>query len=177
MEINKLNDIEEIILNINKNNFNEIDDKYIELLIKKYNEEELNYMFYLYFNYEVDKIKLEEKIKRYDKDFKNKVIDYYKTCIVTGRSKSVCEVAHILPFSKSNNFQKYDEYNGILLCRDLHILFDNKLISINPTDFRLVLSPEIFHDDTLKIYHKYYNNILNIREESRKYFNLINKLN
>lgn len=180
MESNKLLDIEEIIKYIN--NYDEIKDKYEELIMKNYNKEDLDYIFYLYFKYdnnenEIDNIKIEDKIKRQDSEFKNKVINNYKTCIITGRSKSVCEVAHILPFSESNNEQKYDEYNGILLCRDLHCLFDKKLISIDYKDFKLILSKDILEDNTLEIYHEYNNKILNIKEETRKYLELINKFN
>jgi len=177
MESNDLLEIEDIIKNINENNNDEINDKYNELLINNYNKNNLDYVFYLYFEYEnnedIDVI-IEEKFKRQDNEFKNKVIKHYKTCIITGRSKNICEVAHILPFSECNKNQKYDEYNGILLCRDLHCLFDKKLISINYKDFKLTLSKDILKDNTLEIYHKYHNKIINIRKESIKYFKLLN---
>ena len=45
---------------------------------------------------------MEEKIKRKDKQFREKVKSFYKTCVISGRSEKVCEVAHIKPFSESD---------------------------------------------------------------------------
>jgi predicted restriction endonuclease len=113
---------------------------------------------------------LEDKIKRKDNKFKKLVKSYYKTCVITGRSEHVCEVAHIFPFSDSELKDKYNQYNGILLCRDLHHLFDNKLIIIDPVDYKLTLSDIILNDNTLIDYKKYHNMKLNIRKESKIYF-------
>ena len=43
--------------------------------------------------------------------------------------------------------EKYDELNGIVLCRELHKLFDDKKIYIDHNDYRLILSNEIINDE------------------------------
>jgi predicted restriction endonuclease len=167
-------------------NYNEIlnyleinkDESLTELYTKLIKENDINlinFIFYDKYNYEYKPIteqipeSTEEKVKRYDNKFKQGVKDYYKTCIITGRSQLVCEVAHIYPFSNSNLDEKYDKYNGILLCRDLHKLFDDKLIKINPENFVLSLCEQILQDETLRIYHQYNNKILNINSNSKIY--------
>ena len=57
----------------------------------------------------------------------------------------------------------------------MHKLFDDKLIKIDPIDFKLTLSQEILSDDSLEIYHKYNNKILDINPESRHYFEKLYK--
>ena len=151
----------------------------------------LNFIFYDRFNYEHININpnetyedtiedtiedtYEDKIKRKDKKFKESVTKYYKSCIITGRSLYVCEVAHIYPFADSELEDKYNPLNGIVLCRDMHKLFDDKLIKIDPIDFKLTLSPEILLDDSLKIYREYNNKILDINPESKHYFKKLYK--
>ena len=155
----------------------ELQNLYIELN-KHHDKDYLDYLFYSLKKYEhiIDLINenknesYENKIKRLDNKFKENVKNYYKTCIITGRSQIVCEVAHIFPFAESDLEDKYNSNNGILLCRDLHKLFDDKLIKINPIDYRLTLTDQILYDDTLVDYIKYNNNILNINLVSRHYF-------
>lgn len=57
----------------------------------------------------------------------------------------------------------------------MHKLFDDKLIKIDPIDYKLTLSQEILSDDSLEIYHKYNNKILDINPESRHYFEKLYK--
>lgn len=165
----------DILEYIDANSDKPIDVLYNELK-KNNNINLINFAFYDLFNYEhleeyIDPNETyEEKIKRKDKKFKENVKSYYKTCIITHRSECVCEVAHIFPFSESEIEEKYNEYNGILLCRDLHKLFDDKLIKIDPEDYKLIISEVLLNDNTLIDYHKYHNKILNIRNESKKYF-------
>lgn len=155
--------------------------KLYEEYSNNYDKNYLDYLFYTLKKYEFNEennIKkdnniIEEKIKRLDYNFKKSVKSFYKTCIITNRSQYVCEVAHIYPFVDSELEDKYNPNNGILLCRDLHKLFDDKLIKINPNNYQLILSQEILDDKTLKIYHQYHNKILNIKKESKYYFDKI----
>ena len=164
----------------NLNSEKEYIEKYEEL-IKIYNTDtdkyKLDLVFYDLYEYEYinSNETYEKKIKRIDKKFKKSVTQYYKSCIITKRSLYVCEVAHIYPFADSELEDKYNPLNGVLLCRDMHKLFDNKLITINPIDYRLTLSPEILSDDTLVDYIKYNNIILDINLESRHYFEKLYK--
>ena len=148
------------------------DPIYKNILLKliKGNKDKIDLVFYDLYNYETEiRETTEEKIKRKDEQFKKEVTDHYKTCIVTGRSLSVCEVAHIFPFKKCEDKDKHNKYNGLLLCCDLHKLFDANLIKINTIDFKLILDEQILKDKTLEDYHKYHGKILNIRTESREY--------
>ena len=169
-------DIKNKIKSIDKNNIIELTNLYNEL-IKQNDKDYLDYLFYSLKKYEYinPNETYEDKIKRKDKKFKESVTKYYKSCIITGRSLFVCEVAHIYPFADSELEDKYNPFNGIVLCRDMHKLFDDKLIKIDPIDFKLTLSQEILSDDSLEIYHKYNNMILDIKPESRHYFEKLYK--
>lgn len=173
-------DIIDVIKYIEDNNYKNLDVLYREL-INKININILNFIFFDRFHYIPTNILIkdinetyEQKIKRYDTKFKNDVKEYYKKCIITGRSSLVCEVAHIYPFSDSDYEDKYNPNNGILLCRDLHILFDKNLININ-NDFTLIISKEILDDESLELYHQYNNKKLNIKQESKYYLQKYNE--
>ena len=60
------------------------------------------------------------------------------------------EAAHIKPFEgpHSDHVQ-----NGILLRADLHRLFDNDLIGINPKTFEVVLAPALRSDESYRHLH------------------------
>ena len=74
--------------------------------------------------------------------FRKQIIYRYNNrCIISNMYKSVCEAAHIRPFSETLNFEVD---NGILLNDILHKLFDKYYWSINPT----TLCVELFIDDT-----------------------------
>lgn len=64
-------------------------------------------------------------------DFRNRVsMNFGGSCAITGHNITQClQAAHISPFAddKNNNTS-----NGILMSADLHLLFDNHLMSINP---------------------------------------------
>lgn len=71
------------------------------------------------------------------------MMKYGGKCAISGcRIEPVLQAAHILPFSDHIEFRD-DLTNGLLLRSDLHLLFDRSLISINPEDYRVVLSPKV----------------------------------
>jgi hypothetical protein len=124
--------------------------------LKNYTTETLLFVLYDLYQYEPSKDKIEEKIKRtLQKNFREKIIKKYNKCIITDRSEKICEACHIIPFSDSQYNEKYDVFNGILLCRDLHSLFDKYLISINPVTGCFELSDSIISDNDFTDYHKY----------------------
>ena len=55
-------------------------------------------------------------------------------------SIQVLEAAHIVPYNgeATNHVQ-----NGLLLRSDIHTLFDLELLSINPDDYTVVISPNL----------------------------------
>ncbi len=61
--------------------------------------------------------------------YRDAIITRYNRCVVSDMSVEVCEAAHIIPFSKCENF---DINNGLLLNSILHKLFDKYYWSINP---------------------------------------------
>ena len=106
---------------------------------------------------------------RTDKKFKKEVLAKYNNeCIVTHCDEPI-EVCHIKPFCVATEQEKYDPHNGILLRNDLHKLFDDKKIKINPQTMKLELSKEILDNKKMQEYHKYHGVVLDIGKESQKY--------
>jgi putative restriction endonuclease len=66
---------------------------------------------------------------------------YERRCALTGeRTLPVLDAAHIKPYAVQ---QRHDVSNGILMRSDLHRLFDEAYITINPADRRIVVSKRI----------------------------------
>ena len=65
----------------------------------------------------------------------------------------MCQACHIIPFSICTEEQKYDSNNGLLLSVDIHLLFDDYLLSINPIRSCVVLCDELLNDIHYNIYH------------------------
>lgn len=84
------------------------------------------------------------------KAFKDELLKLYNSkCIITGSTKPL-EGAHIIPYSECNNFKMN---NGLLLRNDIHALFDDHDITINPDTMKVELSKEMQSDETYKTYH------------------------
>jgi superfamily II DNA or RNA helicase len=96
------------------------------------------------------KITVEVRDGNEQQKFKNNLMKLYDgKCIITGSIKPL-EGAHIIPYSECNNF-KID--NGLLLKSDIHTLFDNFDISINPNTMKVELTEEMKNDEECKKYH------------------------
>jgi putative restriction endonuclease len=66
---------------------------------------------------------------------------YEKRCALTGeRTLPVLDAAHIKPYSV---LQRHEVSNGILMRSDLHRLFDDGYITIDPADRKIVVSTRI----------------------------------
>lgn len=65
--------------------------------------------------------------------YRNSLINYWKTCSVTGCGPTTILVAsHIIPWSKCNsNSERIDRFNGLLLTPNLDKLFDRGLITFD----------------------------------------------
>lgn len=76
--------------------------------------------------------------------FRAKLLTIYgENCAVSGPSiHASLEAAHLMQYSKHG---LHDFNAGLLLRRDLHSLFDRKLLSINPSSWRVELSPHLLH--------------------------------
>jgi hypothetical protein len=72
----------------------------------------------------------EEKQRYYQKKFSDIIYKKYNKCIITNKGTNLeFEACHIVPVNEGGD---YTESNGLLLSRNLHILYDNYLWSINP---------------------------------------------
>lgn len=66
---------------------------------------------------------------------------YERRCALTGeRTLPVLDAAHIKPYSL---LQRHEVSNGILMRSDLHRLFDEGYITVDPSDRRIVVSSRI----------------------------------
>ena len=66
---------------------------------------------------------------------------YERRCALSGeRTLPVLDAAHIKPYAL---LQRHEVSNGILMRSDLHRLFDEGYITIDPTDRRIMVSPRI----------------------------------
>ncbi len=64
--------------------------------------------------------------------FRQKLIDYWHGCSVTQcQTQSILLASHICPWHKSNNTQRLDVFNGLLLIPNLDKLFDKGYISFD----------------------------------------------
>ena len=136
--------------------------KYKELLkIKKFDDELLNYVFYSEKRYKYD-VTINKEIRK-DYKFKKEVIYRYDSqCIISGNDMDMCDVAHIVPFRDPNEYERYDPYNGLILSKELHGLFDKKLLKINPDTLTIEISPEKLQNKKNNC-NKYHNTIINIK--------------
>jgi len=73
--------------------------------------------------------------------FRKKLIEYWESCPVTKCEDSNLLVAsHIKPWSESNNHERLDVFNGLLLTPNIDRLFDKGLISFADSGELLVSS-------------------------------------
>jgi hypothetical protein len=130
------------------------------------------YDLVIYDLYQINIINVEERIKRRNQEtFRNRLIERYETCIITGSDQIVCEACHIIPFAECSEDDKYNVNNGLLLRSDLHKLFDKKLmrIFVNDNNVHLEISDEILDNPNMFEYRQYDKKKLNIDNKSIKY--------
>lgn len=114
--------------------------------------------------------------------YRDKLIQKYKSrCIITGiDNKKLLIASHIKPWSVSNNFERVDEDNGLLLCANMDRLFDSGLITFDndgcikissfvgkENEKRLSIEPNMKFDlqitSKMKIYLDYHRDVLYIK--------------
>jgi hypothetical protein len=93
----------------------------------------------------------------------NKIDNIILTCDNLSEMEIYCYLSDLDIFDKIViDFYMYDKYNidnGILLRADLHKLFDNKQLIINPTTLKISIDPTL----------EFNNKIINIDNNSIKY--------
>lgn len=140
-------------------------------LIKTYSKKRVDFIMYDLFGY--DHKTLKEIEKRNDDKFRKEVKERYNNeCIITG-TDFPCQVCHIIPFNECTEREKYDVNNGIILRDDLHTLFDQKELKINPKTLRIELSDNIMKNKKRIEYHKYNGIKVNIDKKSYVYLKRI----
>lgn len=132
-----------------KNNDLDIKDSF-DILLKKYYYFDIQLGYYSYLDYlERDDINIEtKKLKfneiRKDYEFKNLVKKIYnEKCVITNVDMDECSICHIKPLYESNDDEKYDYNNGIILSESLHRLYDKYLFTIHPEIYEIIISESI----------------------------------
>ena len=137
------------------------------LLIAKYPESIVRFVMDDEFGY--IHTETEKRLTRTDTRFKSDVRKRYDgRCIVSGVSATT-QVCHIKPFSDCTEDEKYDTNNGILLRDDLHTLFDQHNIWIEPDTLIVRISDHIMNNPSDNCYHCFNGMVTNINEQSKKY--------
>lgn len=118
-----------------------------EILIEKKEEiiEKENIKRYTHNNYLVRNPKLQN-------EYRTRIKNRYTKCIISDMFDDICEAAHIIPFTDSNDKECFDINNGILLNRILHKLFDNFDISINPESLNVEIKKTCRNYEFIKMY-------------------------
>lgn len=82
------------------------------------------------------------KHRKGQKKFREKIIKKYDSkCALLGIHASLCDAAHIFPYTecKTHN-EKYDENNGILLSATLHKAYDKDYFWIDEDTFQIKIN-------------------------------------
>lgn len=103
--------------------------------------------------------------------FRDDLLDIWKGCAVTGiRQTQVLRASHIKPWRESNDFERLDPNNGLLLNALLDALFDRGLISFNSEGKLLVSGTiSIAERQRLQIDQDHFNLLLTLNDAQRAY--------
>jgi predicted restriction endonuclease len=96
--------------------------------------------------------------------FRQQLIERYGECIVSGKDVMVCDAAHIIPYCECNE-NKYDVDNGLLLAKEIHELFDKKLLIINPNTQKIELDNKILNIEKMKEFWQYHNEKIKLNKK------------
>lgn len=117
-----------------------------------------------------------KKIIRNEK-FCNNIKKRDVKCVLSGKDIIQCEAAHIVPLNGlygQVNFKNpellNDESNGMLLSKELHILYDKFIWSINPNNFDVIEGIPKLHKYSIQVVDNYKE--LNISINNYKYITL-----
>lgn len=83
--------------------------------------------------------------------YRNALLSYWKGCAVTGCLEvSLLRASHIKPWSRSNDEERLDPFNGLLLAPHLDVAFDQGLITFGASG-ELVISPMLSVEDAQRL--------------------------
>ena len=101
--------------------------------------------------------------------FRRKLLELYPNCPLTGLDvQSLLIASHIKPWSKCNNEERLDPFNGLMLAPNIDALFDSGLITFE-TDGTIKISPKIDPENQERL-GIFPDMKLKIRPKSKKYF-------
>jgi len=81
--------------------------------------------------------------------FRDDLISYWRGCAITGyQNKSFLIASHIKPWSQSNNLERLDPFNGLLLLANIDKAFDLGYVSFSETG-RILISDHLDDYETL----------------------------
>lgn len=99
-------------------------------------------------------------------EFRDNLIKHWKACAITGFSDERFLIAsHIKPWKQSDNEEKVDKYNGILLLPTFDKLFDLGFISFSDAG-KILISPNLVDAELLGVNEKI---VIQIKPEHNKY--------
>ncbi len=158
--------MEQLYMSIKQAKISDLDALF-DTLLQKYPIEYIDFAMYDTHGYIHETI--ESKKVRNDATFRAGVLERYNNECLISHVNEPCEVCHIKPFSKCNDFEKYDINNGIVLRCDLHRLFDTGKLKINPTTIKIELTDDVMKNKKMIDYHKYSGILIDVHPKSRKY--------
>ncbi|WP_195945401.1 HNH endonuclease [Paraclostridium bifermentans] len=98
-----------------------------------------------------NEVKRTVKVRVTQGPFRDKLISRDKNCVICGLDiKNLLVASHIKPWSVSNEYEKQDENNGLLLCANHDALFDKGYITFDGSG-KLIISDEINTNDYKKL--------------------------
>ena len=101
--------------------------------------------------------------------FRQKLLELYSSCPLTDLDvRSLLIASHIKPWSKCNNEERLDPFNGLMLAPNIDALFDSGLITFD-TDGTIKISPKIDLENQKRLGISP-DMKLKIEPESEKYF-------
>ncbi|PPD55079.1 MAG: hypothetical protein CTY12_01865 [Methylotenera sp.] len=81
--------------------------------------------------------------------YRNQLIELWSGCSVTGLTNNrLLRASHIYPWKLSNNIERLDKFNGLLLTPNLDQSFDQGLISFD-ADGKIIIKATAFNKDEL----------------------------
>ncbi len=101
--------------------------------------------------------------------FRNLLLSYWKSCAVTGMAfEPMLRASHIKPWRLSNNNERLDIYNGLLLTPNLDQAFDTGFISF-ANDGRILISKRLSNIDQQELGISDSMKLREIADRHRKY--------
>ena len=141
--------------------------------LDNFNKDEINIVLKLKFNgiipHEVKKYCFTE-VRTGQHNFRDSIIKRDNFCILSNKHSTICQASHILDFKNSDNQEKYDINNGLLLSNDLHKAFDNNFFTFNHDTCRLEILYDIIKKKNIDI------NDLYIKQYEGKYIKQLDNI-